>query len=312
MFQIFLGSIIAGLHFLWQIPLILLALVGFPKFIISDSQIIDIALKKIDKSDVISSQQRMHQGSIKNDGLIFSWKLGIIAYLYEKTEGNRVVSELALITTKKNFNELIANPNEDDKSSIGNEAPRNIKLLVADGHAYNPYYNDDRFVLEDDNNNPNQAKIISDIIDFYKTKNYCSVFISGPPGTGKSTIASLLALKLNAVLCESFDPTLPGYTLAKLKIRANPTKEEPLIILFDEVDEMIGAVHRGIPPAKLVPIWVRNKRTTTTFLSNMWRSKHVILIMTSNFSKLQISKKFHPCYLREGRVNVCATLLKNE
>jgi hypothetical protein len=313
MFQIFLGSIIAGLHFLWQIPLILLALIGFPKFIISDAQIIDIALKKIDKSDVLSSQQRWHQGSIKNDGLIFSWKLGIIAYLYEKTEGNRVVSELALITTKKNFNELIANPNEtDNKSSIENHESRKVRLLVADGNAFNSYYNDDRFVLKEDENNPNQAKIISDILDFYKKNNSCSVFISGPPGTGKSTIASLLALKLNAVLCESFDPTLQGYTLEKLKIRANPTKDQPLIILFDEVDEMIGEVHRGIPRAKLVPIWVRNKRTTTTFLSNMNRHKHVILIMTSNFSKQQISKKFHPCYLRDGRVDVSATLMKKE
>jgi hypothetical protein len=315
MFQIFLGSIIAGLHFLWQIPLILLAFIGFPKFIISDAQIIDIASKKIDKSDVFSSQQRLHQGSIKNDGLIFSWKLGIIAYLYEKTEGNRVVSEMALITTKKNFNQLIVNSNENDKqSSTENHKSKTITLLTAMDTSYNIRYHESQIIPPTDQKNPNQTRIINDIMNYYEKKNTCTVFISGPPGTGKSTIAYLLALKLNARLCINFDPTLAGFNLQALKNRVNPTKESPLIIAFDEIDEMINSVEKGIAPNEFIPIWVRNKKTCNDFFdaSNYNINPYVIFILTSNLSKKQISKKFNPCYLREGRVNVYATLMKKE
>ena len=309
MFQVFLGSILAGLHFVWQVPLILLALVGFPKFIISDVKKIDIALKKIDESNVLSSQQRWHHGRIKNDGLIFSWKLGIIAYLYEKTEGNHVVSELALITTKKNFNRLIADTDDkDDKFSIVIHPSNKIELLVADGSHWNPFYNSLEIKLPEDQNNPNQAQIVSDIFNWYKRNDYCSAFISGQPGTGKSTIASLLTLKLNALLCESFDPTRPGFTLSKLIIRAKPTKEKPLVILFDEVDVMINEIHHGITPHKNIPIWVHTKSTFNKFLDHMRFHEHVILIMTSNLTKEQISEKYDPCYLRKGRVNLYATL----
>lgn len=309
MFQIFLGSILAGLHFVWQIPLILLALVGFPKFIISDIKKIDIALKKIDESNVVSSQQKWHHGRVKHDGLIFSWKLGIIAYIYEKTEGNHVVSELALIATKRNFDRLIADSDDKDgKFSIVVHDSHKIELLVADGSHWNPFYNSLDIKLPEDEKNPTQTQIVSDIYNLYKQTDYCSAFISGQPGTGKSTIASLLTLKLNALLCETFDPTRPGFTLSKLVIRAKPTREKPLVILFDEVDVMIHDIHHGITPHKNIPIWVLNKSTFNKFLDHMRFHEHVILIMTSNLTKEQISEKYDPCYLRKGRVNLYATL----
>jgi Cdc6-like AAA superfamily ATPase len=183
-----------------------------------------------------------------------------------------------------------------------------IELLVADGSHWNPFYNSLDIKLPEDQNNPTQTQIVSDIFNWYKQKDYCSAFISGQPGTGKSTIASLLTLKLNGLLCETFSPTRPGFTLSKLIIRAKPTREKPLVILFDEVDVMINDIHHGITPHKNIPIWVDNKSTFNKFLDHMRFHEHVILIMTSNLTKEQISEKYDPCYLRQGRVNLYATL----
>lgn len=307
MLQVFIGSLLAGIHLFWHIPFLIFACLGFPKWVISDIKQIDIALKKIDDGNVLSSQLRWHHGRIKNDGLILSWKLGIIGFLYDKTEGSHVVSEMAVIARKKYFDILISST-EAEAFSVLKHPKNTMDSLVAEGYHWNPFYNDIEIKFHELEDNISQTQIVEDIYNYFKRFDHCTAFISGLPGTGKSTIAALLTMKLNGVLCETFDPTRPGFTLSKLIIRANPTKERPLIILFDEVDVIIEDVNSGIVPHKHIPIWIRNKTTFNKFLDHMRFHENVILIMTSNFTKEQIGEKYDPCYLRPGRVHVYATL----
>ena len=132
MLQVFIGSLLAGIHLFWHIPFLIFACLGFPKWVISDIKQIDIALKKIDDGNDLSSQLRWHHGRIKNDGLIFSWKLGIIGFLYDKTEGNHVVSEMAVIARKKYFDILISST-EAEAFSLLKHPKNTMDSLVAEG-----------------------------------------------------------------------------------------------------------------------------------------------------------------------------------
>ena len=98
----------------------------------------------------------------------------------------------------------------------------------------------------------------------------------------------------------------PNDTLEYIYNSVVPTKETPLIILFDEIDTLISMVHHNqIQIHKHYPIEVYNKITYNTFFDNINDNMfpYLILLLTSNKSKEEIDNETHSCYLREGRVN---------
>ena len=180
-----------------------------------------------------------------------------------------------------------------------------INYWYREGSYWNLQYKKRSFIM-DILPNENQEQMINEISTYYSEFNKGVFFIYGDPGKGKSTLLRLLGNHYKSHICKTFKMTDPNDTLEYLYRQVEPTKEKPLIILFDEIDTLIHSIHNNeIQKHKHFPIEVYNKTTYNTFFDNMNDNMYpyVILILTSNKSKEKITKETHSCYLREGRVN---------
>jgi pyridoxal/pyridoxine/pyridoxamine kinase len=156
-------------------------------------------------------------------------------------------------------------------------------------------------------NNPNQEKIITETAAYLKKNNHCVVFIYGLPGTGKSMCGILLAKLIKAKLVRTFDPTQPGDNLSSLYATVEPTEENPLVIVLDEVNIMFHNVHNGlIKEHRDTPTQIINKPTLNRFLDdiNLGIFPHLVIIMTSNISVETIEQTYDASYIRKGRVDL--------
>lgn len=151
-----------------------------------------------------------------------------------------------------------------------------------------------------------QNDIIINMREHYSTYNKGVFFICGDPGSGKSTLLQLLGHSYNCHICKKHKPTEPGDTLDYIYKSASPSIECPLIILFDEIETMIGDCHnKTIVKHKHIPIEIYDTNTYNTFFDdindNMY--PYLIVLLTSNQTKETIDEKCHSCYLRLGRVD---------
>jgi hypothetical protein len=152
----------------------------------------------------------------------------------------------------------------------------------------------------------NQKYIIEEIAKYYNEHERGVFFITGSPGGGKSTMLGLLGKHFKSNICKKLRLTEPGDTMDYLYNKVEPTKESPLIVLFDEIDHMIDKVHNNkIAPHKHIPIEIYDTNTYNTFFDdiNDGLYPYLIILLTSNKRNNSIDDELHPCYLREGRVN---------
>ena len=139
--------------------------------------------------------------------------------------------------------------------------------------------------------------------DQINQKRPSNFFIHGSPGSGKSTIALIVANALNGSLCKDFTPTDPGDNLPNLIQSVEPTEASPLIICNDEADTMIYRAHNSlIPKHKNIPVAVYDKRSMNKFREDIEFCENVYYIETSNVPKSVIDS-WDPSYLRDGRVD---------
>jgi len=151
---------------------------------------------------------------------------------------------------------------------------------------------------------PNQKEIMEDIIQYYKENNVCVAMISGEPNCGKSTIGWLIAQELNGIICEDYNPTIPGHNLLKLINSAESSKEKPLIVMYNEFDVSLELVHSNkVKTYKDLITEIYNKTTWNTFFDRIERKMrpNLILIMTSNKTREDIIQD--ESYLRDGRIS---------
>ena len=148
-----------------------------------------------------------------------------------------------------------------------------------------------------------QQGVIDDIMQLYKETNRCTVFIHGVANAGKSAVALLVARQLNAKYCHTFHPMDPGDHLSSLLVETEPSADNPLIIVLEEVDEMIKTIHGNrVHHNKEMPRSVHNKSTWCSFLDDMMLYNNLLVIMTSNASKEDIDR-LDTAYLRAGRIH---------
>ena len=136
-----------------------------------------------------------------------------------------------------------------------------------------------------------------------------TAYVYGETGAGKTTLATLLALALNADVCIDFCPTDPGDELGCLIQRVKPTPARPLVILLDEAGDMIADVHeKRIAAHRNIPVAMRTKASYNKLLDYVNTTQvPLIVLMTSNRTEQEIDA-MDASYLRDGRVHLVRPL----
>jgi Cdc6-like AAA superfamily ATPase len=159
--------------------------------------------------------------------------------------------------------------------------------------------------------NDDDDVIIDKIIEYHNKNKHTVVFLHGLPGSGKSMIGQLLTKHYNGTYCDELIPWQPGDTIGGLYTEAEPTENNPLIIAFDEIDNILLKIHNNkIESHKNLPIQIKNKETWNKFFDAIDRHKykHIIIIMTSNRSN-EFINNLDSSYLRKGRINLIFELV---
>jgi len=274
----------------------------------NDENKVNKIIKQLEKTT--SSTITLYEfGKIKPTGIFIGWKyIGMYHDLLSDRETKR---ELHLFTFSNVFNKLV----KDDKEDISNSNNDDVIITVQkkrteiitiyerNGAFYNLYYENRNYDMSKYIPSSKQNIIIDEIKNIFNDKKKASIFISGPPGTGKSMIGFFLAVELNAKIVRTFNPTEPGDTMIRLIRDTEPDEQTPLIIMIDEVDIMIRKITEHlILPHKNIPIMINDKISFNRFMDDMMFYDNVILIMTSNEPKENIDA-IDSSLLRPGRTH---------
>ncbi len=163
-------------------------------------------------------------------------------------------------------------------------------------------------VFIDETPKEHQLQIIN-YIDSYKTEKtrknifkQFSVFISGVPGCGKSSVVTLLCKKYKGSLIK-YNPTNPGMYLLEIYNKIMPTKDKPLVILIDEIDVRFDAFNTVCN--KYIDIQAKDKASWNGLAdSGPMFFNNTIWFFLSNKSYDIMHEKYDTSFLRPGRVNI--------
>ena len=303
MLYLLIGSLLGSVGIIWSLPLILLKLFGMSLYVINDKRKFDSVLKKLNDK-VVSSMFKYQYGECKNNGIIFS--RFCIGFIFEKVEERQKIQELYILLSKRRYESLIQDDDDTENGKIDIIIGNDIDIYEREGNYFRLYYTPRKIIFENNPTNSqhiSQEYIVSKIKESYNARKRCTAFIHGIPGSGKTSIAYLLATELNGTLCKTFNPTEPNDTLSNLIDRIKPTRAKPLIILLDEINTIIRNIHnQTIQPHKDIPIPVYNKTTFNGFLDDMKYNPYIILLLTSNESKEAIDL-LDESYIRKGRID---------
>lgn len=215
---------------------------------------------------------------------------------------------------EKETSSLLSLP--QDRLSKKKESIRPLKgiaLYERMGHHLNPYFVKRKVCLSSLHPLPSQQLVMEAIERHYKEHNHAVVYLFGEVGTGKSMVGLFLAQRYSCHFCNDLRPWQPGDRLHELYSDIEPDEESPLVLLFDEVDEALFAIHKGIANHSKIPIKITNKAGWNKFMDEIhWGLyPHLFLIMTSNCHPRNIMD-LDKSYLRKGRVNLCFEMMKNQ
>lgn len=289
MFIILLSSFLFSLSFLWSLPFLLITIFKWQLYHIKDKQKVMLLSSKIKYSSIKKDNQ-------KPSGIFIYYNY--IGIFLEKENS----SEIYLLTSTKKYEELIKKE-KDDKEKKKEE----ITLFERFGNYSWIEYSKRSFNVTKYNNRENQSQIIDDIIKLYNNNKYCTSFIYGLPGSGKSMIGILLAKALKCSLVRTFNPSEPGDSINCLYNEVNPTENNPLIVVLDEVDIMLDKIHNNkIIPHTNIPTQIQDKTSWNRFFDdiNLGLYPYTIFVLTSNISINDIEIKHDASYVRDGRVHI--------
>jgi hypothetical protein len=255
------------------------------------------------------------QTEVKNSSMIdengkakwffVSWKyIGSIVDIEKRTV-------IYIICTKKTYEELTSITFEKDS---GTEI-KTVPLWERSGTFWWLEYKKRDLNLTNFHPSKNQEIIIQNIKKYYEEKTHGVFFIYGKPGSGKSMCGLLTAKLLNGSIVRTFQPTQPNDNIASLYASISPSKNNPLIIIFDEVDIMFEKIYSGkINQHRDIPTEIYDKPSLNQFLDTIDLGvlyPYLVIIMTSNLSGEQIEESYDPSYIRKGRVTERYILDKN-
>ena len=296
MWEALFFGIIATSDTLWMLPCLLLAWTPWRVY----------EIKAPEKVAKLRKHAASHASLLRDDmrGGGFFIIRGAVGYIHAVMTGRgNIVMRVYIITRKETLAKLLEAGN---MKGAGEEKKNRICVLCRSGTYWELTYLARRipFTLE-----PcvGQKYIVDDVIGAYGTaeNNRCCAFIHGPTGAGKSILGLLIAKRLNASYCATWNPAEPGDTFDILYQLADPTHEKPLVVVLDEVDGVIEqAHHRKIKKHNHIPIQIRDKTSWNGYLDDFnngfW--PFVILLLISNKSDVEIGE-LDKSYLRAGRTH---------
>lgn len=275
-----------------SLPFIVMRYFGLILFTIKNPDILITVSKKIEFSSMRNDQDEPL-------GLIFGcWYIG---YMYEEPR------KMIFLCSYKRLEELKAKAKAKIIEEIESTENCMITLYVRFGTYSYLYYMKRKLTYKCDFEvNNKQNDIITTVIEKYTKSGTSVCLISGESGTGKSTVGYLLAEKMNGSLCQTYSPTTPGDYLNSLYSMVEPTKENPLIVLIDEVDIIFNKITQdSFVQHESIPVEVNDKITWNRLLDHIQVGiyPNLILVLTSNLTHSELCSKYDDSFIRHGRVD---------
>ncbi len=259
----------ASIGIVWSLPFVLLPLIGYQLFVLTDASELDTFNKLAPYSSILDSHDNP-------SGFVLGWSY--IGYIHvEKVDRGADKRTLYLVCTKRfkvaNLKPVVIK----DKS---------ITYVSHVGNYFNLSYIVRQLPVEQYHVRSNQMPIVNDILSIYKTSHTHNavVYVHGLPRCGKSTLGLLVAKALSGMFMNTYKPYEQGFNLEAICKSVKPTAKNPLVLMFEEVDYLLNIIVPGgeILAHKHIPTEIRNKQTWNTYFDNLGLYPHVIIIMTSN------------------------------
>ncbi|AYV77386.1 MAG: AAA family ATPase [Dasosvirus sp.] len=247
-------------------------------------------------------------------GWVTGW--GFIGYVLETSNGRGTTKDLYILITRKQFNLLI--DGQVDEEGKERKENKKINFLEREGLFWNLSYPSRQIDLPEENPWESQKQVIEQIVKDYNLNKYTTVLLAGKPATGKSMIPLYLCKHLTEIytkvtLVDTWNPTEPGDFFGAIYNKVNPSITEPLVVVLEEVDGIVMAMHQGdikISSKIAMPIQVKSKTDWNQLLDRFDRKMYtgVILVLTTN-KTLQWFDDLDPSYTRKGRINLRCEIL---
>ena len=278
-------------------------------------------LREKETCQIIQKKINKWSSHLTDNGKSYGYSIGFwyimsISITNNEREGDSY--KILMIATEETYDKLIEPICKIKEITEENAEPilnNSLKTTIYDrcGSYYNIWLKKRSINISNIKFINEQQNIIDKIKEHNNINEHTVVFLHGSPGSGKSMIGLLLSSQLNGCYCNNLIPWQPGDTLSYLYSEVEPTKEKPLILVFEEIDIILMKIHNDdLPLHKNLPISVHNKTGWNNLMDAIQRGMypHLIVILTSNKSPKFINE-LDTSYIRKGRVDITFEL-KNE
>ena len=299
--------IFSTMTIIWSLPFILSSIFGW-------------SMIKISSTKIKYIYPHVYMYSIRDGDEYIGWIAGLwfIGYII-KTNGDRneIIELYIFINVNKSkhiFDGAI-------QTEVNN---KHISYWERYGNSYGYRYDNREISYSKLEPYENQKFSISETIKIMNEKESKTsvILLSGPPGTGKSKIATFLAKELLTQLndkldkvhyIDTFNPTTPGDDFGKIYRKISPTSKSPLIIVLEEIDIIINKIHNNIPDHKCIPIQIQNKTGWNSWFDKLDSGfyPYVYIIMTTN-KPINYFDELDESYMRNNRINLKVELHRNK